>query len=183
MRCPYCQSDIEADSHFCDQCGKALMYCPSCKVAKKGSSCPKCGETLVSADEYFSGGSTISDKDMAEIFNKAFKDTLFPKKTAGESSKSRLLIRSKDGSWQSEWSDGPINLKFSDGSKKKVGEIKWFEKSREWSIASNGLDSTMALTGINIPCGDYVGQMGLFYHIDSGNSFILGGREYIFEIK
>ncbi len=181
MRCPYCQSDIDADSHFCDQCGKALNYCPSCKVAKKGTTCPKCGEILVTADKFFSGAA-FSDKEISDIFEKAFKD-FGTKEQQPAVSKPELSIRSEDGSWRRKWNDGPINLTFTDGSKKRVGEIKWFEKSREWSIASNGLDSTLALGGIKIPFGSYVGEMGLFYHIDNGASLTLGGRKYIFEIK
>lgn len=54
MKCPYCQNLIDNDSRYCDQCGTQLMYCPSCGQAKKGSSCPRCGELLISGNEYFS---------------------------------------------------------------------------------------------------------------------------------
>ena len=53
MKCPYCQSLIDDDSRYCDQCGTKLMFCPSCAQPKKGSSCPRCGEVLVSGDEFF----------------------------------------------------------------------------------------------------------------------------------
>lgn len=53
MNCPYCHSIIDDDSRWCDQCGKALMFCPSCQVPRKGTSCPRCGELLLSAEDYF----------------------------------------------------------------------------------------------------------------------------------
>lgn len=28
--CPYCKEEIESGSHFCDQCGKLMMYCMKC---------------------------------------------------------------------------------------------------------------------------------------------------------
>lgn len=49
MRCPYCKQEIEADSCFCDQCGKPLMFCPKCRQPKRGTECPACGETLIAA--------------------------------------------------------------------------------------------------------------------------------------
>ena len=56
MKCPFCQSIIEDDSRWCDQCGKELMFCPSCRVPRKGSSCPACGELLVSGNRFFASG-------------------------------------------------------------------------------------------------------------------------------
>lgn len=54
MKCPYCLSIIEDDSRYCDQCGTMLMFCPSCGVPKKGSSCPRCGEVLIPGAQFFS---------------------------------------------------------------------------------------------------------------------------------
>lgn len=59
MKCPYCQSTIEDDSRWCDQCGKELKFCPECRVPRKGNSCPACGELLVSGDQFF--GSALPD--------------------------------------------------------------------------------------------------------------------------
>lgn len=56
MKCPFCQSIIEDDSRWCDQCGKELMFCPSCRVPRKGSSCPACGELLVGGNRFFASG-------------------------------------------------------------------------------------------------------------------------------
>lgn len=49
LECPYCKQKIDDDSLFCDQCGKELFYCPSCKKLQRGSECNICGEDLVSA--------------------------------------------------------------------------------------------------------------------------------------
>ena len=53
MKCPFCQGVIDDDSRYCDLCGKHLMFCPECRQPKKGTSCPRCGELLVSAEEFF----------------------------------------------------------------------------------------------------------------------------------
>lgn len=53
MKCPYCKTNIDDDSHFCDQCGKALNFCPECQQPKRGTECPTCGADLVSASEFF----------------------------------------------------------------------------------------------------------------------------------
>lgn len=56
MKCPYCHSEIDDDSRWCDQCGKALMFCPECRTPRRGSSCPVCGAVLESADRFFAPG-------------------------------------------------------------------------------------------------------------------------------
>ena len=53
MKCPYCKEIIDDDSHYCDQCGKELRFCPECHQPKRGTECPACGSDLVSAKEYF----------------------------------------------------------------------------------------------------------------------------------
>lgn len=53
MKCPYCKEIIDDDSHYCDQCGKELRFCPECHQPKRGTECPACGADLVSAKEYF----------------------------------------------------------------------------------------------------------------------------------
>ena len=53
MKCPFCQGVIDDDSRYCDLCGKHLMFCPKCRQPKKGTSCPRCGELLISAEEFF----------------------------------------------------------------------------------------------------------------------------------
>ncbi len=55
MNCPNCHSIIDDDSRWCDQCGKPIMFCPECKVPRKGTSCPRCGELLIDAESFFAG--------------------------------------------------------------------------------------------------------------------------------
>lgn len=52
MKCPSCKAVIDDDSWFCDQCGKALMFCPECRQPKRGTECPACGTNLVTAKQY-----------------------------------------------------------------------------------------------------------------------------------
>lgn len=53
MKCPFCKATIDDDSWFCDQCGKALKFCPECRQPKRGTECPACGADLVSAETFF----------------------------------------------------------------------------------------------------------------------------------
>ena len=49
--CPNCREEIEDDSHFCDQCGEALVYCANCGRVGMGRRCTQCGGLMVSIDE------------------------------------------------------------------------------------------------------------------------------------
>ena len=49
--CPNCKQEIEDDSHYCDQCGQALLYCNRCGRVGMGRRCTYCGGLMVSADE------------------------------------------------------------------------------------------------------------------------------------
>ncbi len=60
MKCPFCQGVIDDDSRYCDLCGKHLMFCPECRQPKKGTSCPRCGEMLISAEEFFGDDSAVT---------------------------------------------------------------------------------------------------------------------------
>ena len=42
MKCPYCQNIIDDDSRWCDQCGKELMFCPSCREPGRARAAEKC---------------------------------------------------------------------------------------------------------------------------------------------
>ena len=50
--CPKCKEDIEDDSHYCDQCGQALVYCSSCGRVGMGRRCTYCGALMLSPEEY-----------------------------------------------------------------------------------------------------------------------------------
>ena len=53
MNCPQCRALIPEDSLFCDQCGKALMFCPECRRPRRGTMCAVCGSPLLSAEAFF----------------------------------------------------------------------------------------------------------------------------------
>lgn len=60
MICPYCRENIPDDSHFCDQCGKELLFCPECGKPKRGTMCAACGAELIGADAFFQGVKSAS---------------------------------------------------------------------------------------------------------------------------
>ena len=45
--CPTCKEEIDNDSHFCDQCGQALLFCDRCGNVGVGRRCTKCGGMMV----------------------------------------------------------------------------------------------------------------------------------------
>ena len=50
--CPGCKEEIEDDSCYCDQCGKALAYCERCGRVGIGRRCTSCGGMMLLADEF-----------------------------------------------------------------------------------------------------------------------------------
>ncbi len=57
VKCPFCSVEIEDDSFYCDQCGKELMICPTCRTFGKGKFCTKDRTPLVLASTLPAGGS------------------------------------------------------------------------------------------------------------------------------
>ena len=49
--CPACKEEIEDDSHYCDQCGQALLFCNQCGRVGLGRRCTHCGGLMVSPDD------------------------------------------------------------------------------------------------------------------------------------
>ena len=49
--CPNCKEEIEDDSHFCDQCGQALLYCNRCGRVGLGRRCTNCGGQMLTIDD------------------------------------------------------------------------------------------------------------------------------------
>ena len=45
--CPTCKEEIDNDSHFCDQCGQALLFCDRCGNVGVGRRCTQCGGLMV----------------------------------------------------------------------------------------------------------------------------------------
>ena len=50
--CPNCKEEIDDDSHFCDQCGQALLYCKNCGRVGIGRRCTHCGGLMITPEEY-----------------------------------------------------------------------------------------------------------------------------------
>ncbi|MBO6030926.1 MAG: FHA domain-containing protein [Prevotella sp.] len=49
--CPTCKEEIDNDSHFCDQCGQALLFCDRCGNVGIGRRCTQCGGLMVAPDD------------------------------------------------------------------------------------------------------------------------------------
>lgn len=47
--CPTCKEEIDNDSHFCDQCGQALLFCDRCGNVGVGRRCTHCGGLMVAS--------------------------------------------------------------------------------------------------------------------------------------
>lgn len=63
--CPNCKEEIDDDSHYCDQCGQALVYCSNCGRVGVGRRCTHCGGLMVSADEANRSGRQPSSVSVA----------------------------------------------------------------------------------------------------------------------
>ena len=50
--CPNCKEEIEDDSHYCDQCGQALLFCEKCGRVGIGRRFTSCGGLMVSPDDF-----------------------------------------------------------------------------------------------------------------------------------
>lgn len=50
--CPNCKEEIEDDSHYCDQCGQALLFCDKCGRVGLGRRCIYCGGMMVGPEEH-----------------------------------------------------------------------------------------------------------------------------------
>lgn len=69
--CPVCKEEIEDDSHFCDQCGRALLYCTNCGRVGVGRRCTSCGGMMVSAGNRQAG--LPSQSSMVDMSMQVFK--------------------------------------------------------------------------------------------------------------
>lgn len=49
MSCAFCKSAIEDNSFFCDQCGKEIMLCETCRQPGQGQWCEEDGGKLITA--------------------------------------------------------------------------------------------------------------------------------------
>ena len=58
MQCPFCKSNIDDDSFYCDQCGKEISICPKCNKPGKGKMCTIDGTTLITMKNKMAGTAT-----------------------------------------------------------------------------------------------------------------------------
>jgi len=58
MQCPFCKSNIDDDSLYCDQCGKEILICPKCNKPGKGKMCTRDGTTLITRKNKMAGTAT-----------------------------------------------------------------------------------------------------------------------------
>ena len=66
--CPTCREEIDGDSHFCDQCGQALLYCNQCGHVGIGRRCTRCGGLMIApSDQNGSNNPAMSASLQAEI--------------------------------------------------------------------------------------------------------------------
>lgn len=56
--CPNCKEEIDDDSYYCDQCGRALLFCNRCGRVGMGRRCTFCGGLMMSAESYHQGGTS-----------------------------------------------------------------------------------------------------------------------------
>ena len=76
--CPTCREEIDGDSHFCDQCGQALLYCNQCGHVGIGRRCTRCGGLMVApSDQNGSNNPAMSASLQAD------PDTASARKPAG----------------------------------------------------------------------------------------------------
>lgn len=68
MQCPFCKSDIDNDSFYCDQCGKEILICPKCNKPGKGKMCIMDGTPLVSMKEKIGAIHTDSKASVVDSF-------------------------------------------------------------------------------------------------------------------
>ena len=84
--CPNCKEEIEDDSHFCDQCGEALVYCSSCGRVGMGRRCTQCGGLMVSYDELQQQRSKRHQMSVSNAAASYIPDILTSRHTAPEGS-------------------------------------------------------------------------------------------------
>lgn len=68
--CPNCKEEIDDDSHYCDQCGQALLFCEKCGRVGIGRRCTSCGGLMISPEEYERrmGGNTALGSSVSSGF-------------------------------------------------------------------------------------------------------------------
>ena len=80
--CPNCKEEIEDDSHYCDQCGQALLYCEKCGRVGMGRRCTSCGGMMLTAEEQ---EKRLGNQDMSSGASAGFISQEFVSTNRGES--------------------------------------------------------------------------------------------------
>lgn len=80
--CPNCKEEIDDDSHFCDQCGQALLYCEKCGRVGMGRRCTSCGGMMLSAEEL---EKRMVSQDLSSAVSAGFVSQEFMSTNRGES--------------------------------------------------------------------------------------------------
>lgn len=84
--CPNCKEEIEDDSHYCDQCGEALVYCSNCGRVGLGRRCTHCGGLMVSYDELQQQQSKRHQLSVSDAAVSIISDVMTSRRAAPEGS-------------------------------------------------------------------------------------------------
>lgn len=84
--CPNCKEEIEDDSHYCDQCGEALVYCSNCGRVGLGRRCTHCGGLMVSYDELQQQQSKRHQVSVSDAAVSIISDVMTSRRAAPEGS-------------------------------------------------------------------------------------------------
>ena len=60
LACPFCKTNIDDDSLYCDQCGQEILICPKCGRPGKGKMCTFDGTQLIPAKDKIDSSISIS---------------------------------------------------------------------------------------------------------------------------
>jgi hypothetical protein len=74
--CPTCKEEIDDDSHYCDQCGQALLFCDRCGRVGIGRRCIYCGGLMLSPDDYMQKNIAPTSLSMSSSFISLSSTTL-----------------------------------------------------------------------------------------------------------
>ncbi len=89
--CPNCKEEIEDHSHYCDQCGQALLYCEKCGRVGMGRRCTSCGGMMLNPDELEQRQRSLNASTSISM---GYSSQGFMPASGGESSTSRFAGQS-----------------------------------------------------------------------------------------
>ena len=87
--CPTCKEEIDNDSHFCDQCGQALLFCDRCGNVGIGRRCTHCGGLMVAPSDNPQNANRMSEslaqKMGATSIGDSIRDMVQPNSSGSQS--------------------------------------------------------------------------------------------------